>query len=311
MKTISIVIVNWNSGTQLQECIESIESFGQNKSSLLKVVVVDNNSTDGSIDCFSSDLPLVILRNKENIGFGAACNQGVDKCEGDYILFLNPDARLFTDSLEKSLEFMERGENAKIGICGIQLIDEFGHVSRSCTRFPSATGFVLSALGVDRLMPRVGHFMSEWDHASTRQVDHVIGAFFLIRRHIFDSVHGFDEKFFVYLEDLDLSYRVKQLGWATVYLSDAQAFHAGGGTSRQIKAKRLFYSLRSRILYSFKHFNPLTALLVLLVTLFFEPFSRSALAAMRFSWASLKETWAAYGMLFRWLPEWVFKGVTR
>jgi GT2 family glycosyltransferase len=153
--------------------------------------------------------------------------------------------------------------------------------------------------------------MAEWDHAQTRQVDQVIGAFFLVRRGLFESLHGFDERFFVYFEEVDFAYRARQAGWLSVYLADAQAFHAGGGTSNQVKARRLFYSLRSRLLYAFKHFSWTGAVGVLLATLLLEPVSRTALALFRHSWAGLKETWAAYGMLWRWLPQWVFKGVTR
>ena len=311
MLKFSIVIVNWNSGEQLRECIESIENFGMCGEKLTKVIIVDNCSTDRSAECVSSKIPLVIFRNTINMGFGFACNQGASQCEDDYVLFLNPDTRLFAGSLERALDFMEKPENTKAGICGIQLIDEDGHVARSCARFPSAGGFIAHALGIDRFIPTFSHFMAEWDHASTREVDQVIGAFFLIRRVLFEKLLGFDEKFFVYFEEVDISYRAKQLGWSSVYLSEARAFHAGGGTSRKIKAKRLFYSLRSRILYSFKHFDPLSALFVLLATLLLEPISRFALAIAHFSWASLKETSVAYGMLFRWLPDWIFKGVTR
>jgi len=153
--------------------------------------------------------------------------------------------------------------------------------------------------------------MAEWDHGQTRYVDHVIGAFYLVRRETFNALGGFDERFFVYLEDLDFSLRARQAGWFSVYLVDARAFHAGGGTSRQVKASRLFYSLRSRLLYAFKHFNALAATAVLIATLVMEPLSRSALALARRSRPALNETWAAYGMLWRWVPHWVLRGRTR
>lgn len=306
---IDVIVVNWNAGTQLCECVDSVIQHGQ--PFVGQIIVVDNGSSDGSENAVEGLPNVTLIRAGANLGFGKACNMGAAHANAEFLLFLNPDARLFADSLDKALDFMQRTENAKVGICGVQLVDEDGHIARSCARFPSAGGFVAHATGLDRIVPTLGHFMSEWDHATTRQVDHVIGAFFLLRRSVFDAVHGFDETFFVYLEDLDISYRAKQLGWSSVYFADVQAFHAGGGTSRQVKAKRLFYSLRSRILYAFKHFNPFAATLVLLATLFMELPSRSVLAVGRCSWASLKETWAAYSMLFRWLPEWIFKGVTR
>jgi GT2 family glycosyltransferase len=310
---LSIIIVNWNAGSQLAEVVSSIKKYHHGLVS--SVVIVDNASTDDSLDRVETmqDLPFKpqIIRNSENCGFGKACNLGAQQAKGEYLLFLNPDAALYADTLPKALAFMQDPANSKVGICGVQLLDEAGHVSRSCARFPSAVGFVAHAVGLDRFFPRLGHFMAEWDHAQTRQVDHVIGAFFLVRRELFNAMHGFDERFFVYLEDLDFSYRACQAGWRSVYLADAQAFHAGGGTSNQVKARRLFYSLRSRLLYAFKHFSSIGAVGVLLTTLLVEPVSRSALALLRCSWAGLKETWAAYGMLWRWLPQWVFKGVTR
>lgn len=306
---IEIIIVNWNAGTQLRNCIDSVTQHGAGL--VKKSIVVDNGSIDGS-DTGVEGLPNVnLIRAGANLGFGKACNLGAQNAKSDYLLFLNPDAALFADTLPKALAYMQDPAHAKVGICGVQLLDEAGHVSRSCTRFPSAAGFVAHAVGLDRLFPRLGHFMAEWSHEQTLQVDHVIGAFFLVRRAVFESLNGFDEHFFVYLEDLDFSYRAHQAGWQSVYLAETQAFHAGGGTSNQVKARRLFYSLRSRLLYAFKHFSWFGAVVVLLATLFVEPVSRSALALLRRSWTALKETWSAYGMLWRWLPQWVFKGVTR
>lgn len=306
---LSIIVVNWNAGAQLRTCIDSIAQYG---AGLVKqTIVVDNGSVDGS-DASVEGLPNVtLIRAGANLGFGKACNLGARQAKSDYLLFLNPDAALYSETLPKALAYMQDPANAKVGICGVQLIDETGHVSRSCARFPSFAGFAAHAAGLVRFVPHLGHAMAEWDHAQTRQVDQVIGAFFLVRRDLFEALHGFDERFFVYFEEVDFSYRARQAGWNSVYLADAQAFHAGGGTSNQVKARRLYYSLRSRLLYAFKHFSWLGAVVVLLATLLIEPLSRSALTLLRRSWSGLKETWAAYGMLWRWLPQWVFKGVTR
>ena len=299
--SISIVVVNWNAGVQLAEVVSSITEHHNGLVS--SVTIVDNASTDNSLDCSNQlqSLPCTpkIIRNSENRGFGKACNLGAQHVNSEYLLFLNPDASLYAGTLTGALDYMEDPANARVGICGVQLLDKTGHVSRSCARFPSALGLVAHAVGLDKFFPRLGHFMAEWNHGQTRLVDHVIGAFFLVRRELFEALHGFDERFFVYLEDLDFSYRACQKGWQSVYLANTQAFHAGGGTSNQIKARRLFYSLRSRLLYSFKHFSRLGALGVLLATLFLEPVSRAVLALLRLSWPGLKETWLAYGMLWQ------------
>ena len=309
MARVDIVIVNWNAGQQLRECVDSVIRNGD--SLVSRIIVIDNGSTDGSEGTVDGLPDVTLIRAGENLGFGRACNVGAGHASSEFILFLNPDARVFPRTLAASTGFMQQPENSRVGICGVQLVDDSGHVVRTCARFPSVRGFVSHAIGVDRVIPTFGHFMHEWDHATTRHVDQVIGAFFLVRRSVFETLNGFDERFFVYFEEVDFSYRARQMGWLSVYYAGAQAFHAGGGTSRQVKGKRLFYTLRSRLLYVFKHFSPLATTAVLLTTLLVEPLSRSVLATIRYSWASLKETWSAYGMLFRWLPGWIFRGVAR
>jgi hypothetical protein len=306
---VDIIVVNWNAGHQLYDCISSIQTCGT--PFVANTIVVDNGSTDGSANAVQNMSCVTVIFTGQNHGFGKACNLGAQHTKSEYLLFLNPDAALYSNTLPKALAFMQNPINAKVGICGVQLIDELGHVSRSCSRLPTAMGFVFHAVGLDRLFPKLGHFMTEWGHDETIEVGHVIGAFFLVRRKVFEDLKGFDERFFVYLEDLDFSQRAKNMDCLSVFVADAQAFHAGGGTSNQVKAKRLFYITRSRVLYAFKHFSFVGAWVVLLTTLFIEPVSRAALALLRGSWSSFKETWVGYAMLWKWLPQWVFKGSTR
>lgn len=304
---IDIVVVNWNSGRQLTSMMRSVAAY--NAGAVSRIVIVDNASTDDSmardwgIEINSCEID--VIKNESNLGFGVACNQGAARGRGKYILFLNPDAELYDDSLRKAIDFMEHPENQSVGVCGVQLIDEDQHIARSCARFPTPLMFTLMALGLDRLsmFSRFRHHMTDWDHAFTRDVDHVIGAFYFIRREIFESVGGFDDRFFVYLEDLDLSLRVHKSGKRVVYLADVRAFHAGGGTSRQIKATRLFYSLRSRLLYGFKHFSTLGAWWVAGVTMVVEPLSRLALSLLRGNIGDVKNTIAGYSMIWRALPS--------
>lgn len=302
-KCVSIIIVNWNSGKQLSECVQSVLDFSSN--TVTEVVIVDNGSTDNSLDAVSNIPDVTIIRAGENLGFAVACNKGAAQADTPYLLFLNPDTRLESVSLLKPLSFMEREENAGVGICGIQLLDEQGKVSRSCARFPTLRRFIASALGLDKFpgLLQTGIHMREWDHRNTRKVDHVIGAFYLIRKAVFDSCKGFDERFFVYLEDLDLSRRVNQAGWDSWYLSEARAFHAGGGTSRQVKAKRLFYSLSSRILYGFKHFPKWQAWGLVFITLTFEPVSRTIFSLIHRDFTGVKNTFSAYRMLTMAMPR--------
>jgi GT2 family glycosyltransferase len=200
---------------------------------------------------------------------------------------------------------MERPENMGVGICGIQLLDESGRVALSCARFPSLGIFLAQALGLEKVLGQsfLEYRMSESEHSITRDVDQVIGAFFVVRRRVFEVLGGFDERFFVYFEEVDFSLRAHKAGWRSVFLSDAHACHVGGGTSRQVKAARLFYSLRSRLLYGFKHYSPIKAWALFLITLAVEPWSRILFSLLKGSWPGARHTIKGYRMLTKDTPS--------
>ncbi|HVO76660.1 MAG TPA: glycosyltransferase family 2 protein [Candidatus Bathyarchaeia archaeon] len=308
---LDVVVVNWNAGAQLRRCLDSLAETGRVGFELARVVVVDNDSRDGSAEGLEyPGMPLAVVRNPRNEGFAVACNRGASGSRADYIMFLNPDTELFPDSIARPVAFMERPESRGIGIAGIQLVDGRGAVSRSCARFPSLAQCVSRALGLARVSRRLfpSYIMSEWDHGSTREVDHVSGAFYLVRRTLFEALGGFDERFFVYLEDLDFSYRASLAGWKSAYCAEARAFHKGGGVSERAKATRLFYSLSSRLLYALKHFSRADAAALVLVTIVPEPFVRLCSSAAGGSGVGVAATARAYGMLYRALPR-LLKGL--
>ena len=296
--TLHVVIVNWNSGPQLRECLQSFAAVADDDVAA-RVTVIDNASSDGSSEGLATSLPPTVVRNADNRGFGAACNQGAAGSEADFLLFLNPDTRLMPGSFAQPVRYLRTPENEKVGIVGIQLVDADGHVARNTARAPTAWSMVGNSVGLDRLAPRLfpPHFVTQWAHDQTRTVDQVMGAFFLVRRSVFEALGGFDERFFVYYEDLDLSVRAHAQGWSSVYLSTAQAFHRGQGTTEGATARRTFYFCRSRILYARKHFSTTGALAVTLATLALEPLARLA-AAPRSAGAMLR----AFAMLWRDLP---------
>lgn len=295
---VDIVIVNWNSGAQLVACIGSVRLHGEGR--VGSCVVVDNGSHDGSADFLDGAGDVTLLRAGGNLGFARACNLGAARGTSPFLLFLNPDARLMPGSLAVPLEYLQDPEHAGCGIAGIQLIDETGHVARTCARLPTPWYLIAKATGISAVVPGADFHMRDWDHGRTARVDHVIGAFFLVRRRPFERLGGFDERFFVYLEDLDLSKRMAEIGFHSVYLTGARAFHKGGGVSEQVKARRLFYSLRSRILYGFKHFGRLSAASVALATLVVEPLTRAVFLLGRGRLSELRDLGHGYAMLWQW-----------
>jgi GT2 family glycosyltransferase len=305
-RTLDIIIVNWNAGDQLRDCLVSIELCNKEGFDLSRVIIVDNASVDGSANGLDNlELPLNVIRNTDNRGFGAACNQGARISNADYLLLLNPDTRLYTRSLKVPMEYMEAQQNNNVAVCGIRLVNESGQVIRTCARLPKPGHFFVKMLGLDRMFPGTFrcHMMTEWDHCDSRKVDHVIGAFYLIRKPVFDRLRGFDARFFLYLEDLDLSKGVKDLGYEIHFIADGEAFHRGGGTSESVKATRLFHSLRSRILYGFKHFGKVGACLHFAATILIEPLTRIVLAILHRSVREIKETVQGYVILYRDIPS--------
>jgi GT2 family glycosyltransferase len=300
--SLDIIIVNWNSGQHLRRCLESVPAALQRGFRLGCITVVDNASRDRSAeDLPQANLPLHVIRNEENRGFAAACNQGALGSTADYLLFLNPDVLLRAESLSIPMQFMERTENQNVGVCGIQLLDPQGRLTCSCSRFPKPWEFHARMFGLDLLLPnRVpGLFLPERDHRESKQVDQVMGAFFLVRRAVFEPLHGFDEHFFVYFEDLDLSYRARQAGFNSYFLATATATHVGAGCSEQVKAARLFYLLRSRIIYGYKHFSWVAATSLLVGTVVVEPLARMTLSAAKGSFREMRETLQGFFGLWR------------
>src|SRR5687768_8472646 len=298
--SVHVVIVNWNSGAQLWDCLQSFAAAANDDVTVARVTVVDNASADGSAEGLETTLPLLVIRNADNRGFAAACNQGAAGSGADYLLFLNPDTRLMPGSLELPARYLQSEHHQTVGIVGIQLIDPDGHVARNTARAPTVRSMIGNSLGLNRLMPAVfpPHFVAEWPHDETRTVDQVMGAFFFVRRSVFEALGGFDERFFVYYEDLDFAARARAQGWTSVYLASARAFHRGQGTTTSVTDRRLFYFARSRILYARKYFGPLGAFGVMLTTLALEPLAR-IVASPRSAAATLR----AFGMLWKEVPN--------
>jgi N-acetylglucosaminyl-diphospho-decaprenol L-rhamnosyltransferase len=308
MGSVHAVIVNWNAGRQLADCLDSFAAVRGDDVSLAEITVVDNASDDQSADALSryaASLPMRVVRNVENRGFAAACNQGAAGSTADFLLFLNPDTRLGLGCLERPVKFLEDPHNCSVGIIGVQLIDEHGQVVRSCSRVPSLRAMIGQTLGVDRIFPArcPPLLMLDWPHDVTRTVDQVMGAFYFVRRSLFESLGGFDERFFVYFEDLDFAMRARARGATSSYLATARAFHRGGGTTRDIPARRLFYFCRSRVLFGLKHFSPAGATMLAVTTICLEPVARILSTLVTAHATNTFDVLRGFIMLWRDLPN--------
>jgi GT2 family glycosyltransferase len=298
MPSIHVIVVNWNSGRLLAEALQAL-SRSELGGLQLRVTVVDNGSTDGSAAISGLPLSLEILENADNRGFAAACNQGAQGSDADYLLFLNPDTRVEADSLRVAVGALENQASAGVGVVGVQLIDDSGAVARSCARFPGLRHFAWQALGLARSFPRVfpGVTIGTWDHLESRVVDHVIGAFYLMRRELFQRLSGFDERFFVYLEDLDFSLRARQLGACCYYSTETHAYHQGGGTSDRVRGQRSFYSMQSRLRYVRKHLGAPSLAAMCLITFSAELAARVVASMVRRQGTNLHDVFVGYRLL--------------
>jgi len=303
---IDIVIVNWNSKEQLLACLHSLA--GGSVSEVTSITVVDNSQTPQISLGEANLLKYTVLQPEENLGFGGGCNLGAQQGSADFILFLNPDIRFLTNTLEKLAVFCSSDKmTANAGIFSVRLIGEDGKVQKNTARFPHYPHLFPRMVGLDRFFPRCfpPHFVRDMDYNRTQMVEQVPGAFFLIRRALFEQLNGFDERFFMYYEDVDLSIRARQAGWETLFIGDIFVLHMGGGTTESIKGRRLFYSLRSRVLYTGKHFGRGKAIGLAVAVVLVEFPARFARALLRFSWAEVKATDEAWLLFLRNFPEMV------
>jgi N-acetylglucosaminyl-diphospho-decaprenol L-rhamnosyltransferase len=299
MVTLDIVIVNWNSGELLRNCLNSIGKSNQ-KGLLVNIIVIDNNSKDGSLDKISSTVNYVRIKQNTNIGFAKACNVGLLQSRGEYVLFLNPDTEVRENTFQKAVTKMNEQKN--IAVLGVKYINDSGNIAPSCSRFPKVRYYFYDIIGLSKLFPKIffhATLIKTMNYLKSAYVDEVSGAFFFCRKSVIDELGGFDERFFVYYEELDLAYRIKQIGGEVFYDADNEIYHKGGGLSEKVKAKRLFYSLRSRIQYSFKNFKRYKAIILFVLTLFVEPFSRLLYLIINGRVAEIRDLFVGYFFLFR------------
>lgn len=295
---IDVVIVNWNSAGHLKHCLDAL-AVDSERTFIRSVTVVDNLSTDGSVDIETPPtLRVRIDRAGENLGFARGCNRGARPGEAEILLFLNPDTRIRPGALEAGVTALRTRPD--LGIVGLRLVDATDTSQGSCSNFPSPLAFFLRAFALDRLpwLSRFRAFMPESDCAGSRIVDQVMGACWFMPRPLFRELGGFDERFFMYYEDTDLALRSKRAGRGSWFEISGKAEHTGGGSSSAIPERRLFYFLRSRLTFARKHFSRSNYLAVLLTTLTIEPWTRLILTGWRQGFGGLRAVVAGYRLLW-------------
>lgn len=235
---LSIIIVNWNAGRHLQNCLASV--YGSEGVEKMEVFVVDNASTDDSIRLVQDIFPQVCyILNDENLGFARANLQGYEVARGEYILMLNPDTVLQPETLQRSLAFVRTNEG--IGCLGCKLLDEDGTHQPSEHNFPTISRIFFARLfptnGPLNILPAAFQLeRSSLDQEKARPVDYVKGAFMLFPRKALEQVGFLDPEYFMYAEEADLCYRLWDKGWKVMYYPGAEAIHIRALSARQIPA---------------------------------------------------------------------------
>jgi N-acetylglucosaminyl-diphospho-decaprenol L-rhamnosyltransferase len=240
---VSAVVVSYNSAAYLPDCLRSLRSEG-----VESVVVADNASADRSVAVVEAEDPaVVVVQTGANLGFGAAANRGVAATFGDYLLILNPDTVVEPGTVKALSDALDR--DSGLAVVGPRIENLDGTLYPSVRRFPDLTvAFGHAFLGlVWPQNPFTRRYrMLDWDHdRASADVDWVGGACFLARRTAFEMVGGFDEGYFMYVEDVDLCWRLRQAGWRVGYEPGGRVVHALGGSSRLVPYRMIAEHHRS------------------------------------------------------------------
>jgi GT2 family glycosyltransferase len=262
--TLSIIIVNHNVRFFLEQCLLSVGRAAEGMA--CEVIVVDNASRDESRGYLTARFPAVrFLWNEENVGFGRACNQGTAVSTGEYILFLNPDTIVPEDCLRRCLEHM--AVHPRGGALGVRMHDGSGFFLRESKRsYPSPSTAFLKLSGLSRLFPASPLFarydLGHRDAYVSCPADVLAGAFLMVRRSALAVTGGFDERFFMYGEDIDLCWRLRQAGFENLYFADAAILHFKGESNRRdsLRHVRSFYG--AMVVFVRKHESGLRAALL-------------------------------------------------
>ena len=254
---LSVIIVNYNVKHFLEQCLHAVQKASKNIDA--EVFVVDNNSVDGSVALLHEKFPdIQLIENKENLGFSKANNQAIKKASGKYVLLLNPDTVVEEDTFEKVLGFMN--EHPEAGGLGVKMIDGKGlFLPESKRGLPTPWVAFYKMFGLSALFPKSKIFgkyhLSYLNENEIHEVDVLAGAFMLIRKEALNKVGLLDESFFMYGEDIDLSYRIQKGGYKNYYFPETTIIHYKGESTKKgsLNYVKVFYN--AMVIFARKHFN--------------------------------------------------------
>ena len=281
---IAVVIVSYNTRELLLACLDSVVASAGDRQS--EIVVVDNASEDGSAEAVQEHYPQAhLLRNLENLGFGAACNQGVRMTRAPFILLLNSDAQLNPQALAALLDAVRRC--SKGAAVGCRMVNEAGQETTNTRNFLTPFNQALELVGVPRLLPwrccrRSYHPAISDEKLIDDSVDWLDGACLLLAREALDEVGLFDERFFMYSEDEDLCYRLRERGWQVYFTAAGTATHIGGASSKRYRFEMLEQFYVSQLLFLAKHRGATSVAL-------YKVFMRAALTLKRLTRRSARK----------------------
>lgn len=254
---LSVIIVNYNVEFYLEQCLLSVEKALKGIES--EIWVVDNNSVDYSVRMLESRFPNVkLILNKENTGFAVANNQAIRKAKGTYILLLNPDTIVEEDTFQKAIAYMDKHPNT--GVLGVKMLDGKGNFLPESKRgLPTPLVAFYKISGLAKLFPKSKIFgryhLGFLDPNQVHEVDVLAGAFMLVPKKVLEEIGLLDERFFMYGEDIDLSYRITQAGYKNIYFPKTSIIHFKGESTKKSSVNYVFVFYRAMILFAQKHFS--------------------------------------------------------
>jgi len=271
---ISIIIVNYNSLDFIKKCIKSIKGNIDKDGLDYEILIVDNNSDDGSVDYLKEKSKgsgrFCLIANKSNAGFSRASNAGALKAKGRYLLFLNPDARFLSGSLKDLINFYERKDkNGKAGVVGVKILNFNGTLQYSPRSFPTLSRQFYESYFLYRIFKKSrvfgSYFLSWWDHDNATEVDWLTGSFMFIKKDYFLKEGMFDRDYFMYSEDADLCLRLNRENFKNYYFPDMVIEHADSGIASRDMAVREAGIWGSRRLYFKKNYSMAHAIVLSLL----------------------------------------------